>query len=218
MFFWRKNNAKEKFQTLLSLPEALVNASCFVLEVRPGDFGRALSACKDLAAGQAKCPILHFGAGKAVQIGPSQCVDDASDARPVDGAGAHGTGFCAGVEGSGEKIFCREHRACGRTGEQLGVLRRVACRGYSLISGFDDHFALVTDNQGTEGVLTIGAGLASKLDGAAKMGFISWSKELDVSHIIEIVARLSVGDWVGSFLLSCGRLVGQAGRCRLHVV
>jgi len=67
-------------------------------------------------------------------------------------------------------------------------------------------------------VLTIGAGLASKLDGAAKMGFISWSKELDVSHIIEIVARLSVGDWVGSFLLSCGRLVGQAGRCRLHVV
>src|ERR1700729_3300060 len=77
----------------LFVPDAFVQRFGLVLEQRPEDLGRALSALEHLAAGQVERGILRVVAGDGAQAMLAQAVDQPANSRPVDRAGAHCTGF-----------------------------------------------------------------------------------------------------------------------------
>ena len=82
--------------------------------------GGSLAAGEDFAAGYVEG--WGVAADEAVQAFCREGVDDAADSGPIDGSGAHGAGFGAGVEGAFGKLCGAELPADLGAGKTLGVL------------------------------------------------------------------------------------------------
>jgi len=145
-----------------------VDEAGFFFEVGTGDCGGALASGEDFAAGEVEGRIFEVAAGEVEEAGFGEGEDDAADACPIDGAGAHGAGFGAGVEGAEGEFGRGEALACLGAGEEFGVLGWVAGWRDGVVAGGDDDLAVFVDDEGAEGVCAMGARGAGEFDGLAE--------------------------------------------------
>ena len=139
----------------------------FFFEMRAGDDGGALAASEDFSAGQVEGGVFFVAAGEVVEAVFGEGVDDAADAGPVDGSGAHGAGFGAGVEGAFGEDFVAEELGGFGAGEALCVLGWLAFGADGVVAGGDDDLAVFVDDEGAERMSAVSAGCAGELDGLA---------------------------------------------------
>ena len=128
----------------------------------------AFDDCGSLAAGEdfATGNIEGWGvaAGEAVQAFCREGVDDAADSGPIDGSGAHGAGFGAGVERAFGELFGAELPPDLGAGETLGVLRRIALRWDGVVARGDEDLAVFVDDERAEGMRAVVSCCARQLD------------------------------------------------------
>ena len=151
-------------------PEALVDFGCFFFDQGAGDLDGSLAAGEDFSAGQVQSRVFGIAAGLLEQAFFRQSVDYAAYADPVDGSGAHGAGFGAGVEGAfGQDFFAEELGGLG-AGQALGVLGRFAFGTDGVVAGGDEDLAVFVDNDAAERVGSVPPCFASQVDGLAEEG------------------------------------------------
>ena len=132
------------------------------------DDGGSLAAGEDFAAGYVEGRIFLMAAGEAVQAFCREGVDDAADSGPVDGSGAHGAGFGAGVERAFGELRWDELPPDLGAGETLGVLGGIALGWDGVVAGCDEDLAVFIDDERAEGVCAVGSGCGGEVDGLAK--------------------------------------------------
>jgi hypothetical protein len=148
----------------LGCPKAFVHFARLVFEEWPGDDDRLLPAGKDFAAGQIKGGILLVAAGVAQEGGFRQREDNAAHADAIDGAGTHGAGFGAGVEGAAGEFGLAQQLGSLGAGHHFRVLRGVAGWAHCIVAcGHDSLAALVYDERAKR-VAAIVASLARQID------------------------------------------------------
>jgi len=81
-----------------------------------------------------------------------------ADACPVDGADAHGAGFCAGVEGAIGELRRGEVTADQGAGEAFGMLGGIAFGWDCVVAGGDEDLAVLVGDEGAEGMGAVFAG------------------------------------------------------------
>ena len=91
-----------------------------------------------------------------------ESVDDAADAGPVDGAGAHGAGLGAGVEGAFGEDFVAEELGGLGAGEAFGVLGGFAFGADGVVARGDEDLAVFVDDEAAEGMGAVGAGSSGR--------------------------------------------------------
>jgi len=139
-------------------PEALVDLGGFFFYEGAEDCGGGLAAGEDFSAGQAEGGVFFVAAGQGVEAFFREGVDDSADARPVDGSGAHGAGFGAGVEGAGGELCRGELASDEGAGEAFGVLGGVAFGSDCVVAGGDEDLSVFIDDEGAEGMGAVGSG------------------------------------------------------------
>jgi len=148
-------------------PEFLVDLRGFFFDQGADDLDWSLASGEDFAAGQVEGGNFRAAAGDVNQAFSGEGVDDAADAGPVDGSGAHGAGFGAGVEGAFGEDFVAEELGGFGAGEALCVLGWLAFGADGVVAGGDDDLAVFVDDEGAERMSAVSAGCAGELDGLA---------------------------------------------------
>lgn len=148
------------------------------------DFDAALAVREDLAAGQVE--VIWRRTDDLVKIEFAEGVDHAPDAAPIDGAGAHGAGFGAGVKCAARqfrgRITLRRHPhqvGLGVAGAVMAGQHRVFRGQENLVIGVHQHSA--------EGMIAVFAGLPGHGDGGFEMGEV---------RIIHIATSIFVASWI----------------------
>jgi len=136
------------------------------------DLSGALAAGEDFAAGQVEGGVFLVAACETVQTFFREGVDDAADAGPVDGSGAHGARVGAGVEGASGELRRCELAADEGASEAFGVLGGVALGRNGVVAGGDENLAILVDDQGAEGMGAVSAGGSGELDCLPEKGEI----------------------------------------------
>ena len=124
-----------------------------------------MASGEDFTAGEIEGWIFFVAAGEAVETLFGERVDYAADSGPVDGSGAHGARLGAGVEGAFREDFFAEELAGLGAGKALGVLGGVAAGADGVVARSDDDLAVFVDDEGAEGMGSVGAGCAGEFDG-----------------------------------------------------
>ena len=116
-------------------PEIVMNKGCFFFDEWAFDDGGSLAAGEDFSAGDVEG--WGVAAGEAVQAFCREGVYDAADAGPIDGSGAHGAWFGAGVKRAFGELRWGELSADLGAGETLGVLGGIALGWDGVVAGGD---------------------------------------------------------------------------------
>ena len=149
-----------------------MDLGCFFFDEWTFDDSGSLAASKDFAAGYVEGRILFVAAGEAVETFFRQGVDDAADSGPVDGSGAHGAGFGAGVEGGGGELGRGELAADEGAGEAFGVLGGIAFGWDGVVAGGDEDLAGSVDDERAEGMRAVSSCRTSQFDCLVQEGQI----------------------------------------------
>ena len=139
-----------------------MDLSGFLFDEWAFDDGGSLAAGEDFAAGYVEG--WGVAADEAVQAFCREGVDDAADSGPIDGSGAHGAGFGAGVEGAFGKLCGAELPADLGAGKTLGVLGWVALGWDGVVARGDEDLAVFVDDERAEGMRAVRSCRTSQFD------------------------------------------------------
>ena len=97
-------------------------------------------------------------------------IDDPSDLAPIEGSGAHETGFYGDVDGGVGKVFAAKEVEGGSEGDDLCVGGAIVEPFCLVVSAGDDLVA--EDDDGADGDLLFGIGFAGFFEGLLHVVFV----------------------------------------------
>ena len=159
-------------------PEIAVQGRDLVLQCghRAQHLGRALAAGKHRAAGQGQGGVLGVAARQGEQGGFFGAIQNAADARPVDGASAHGAGG--------------DQRALGQIGAGVVGRRRARQRALGVVHGVDvallgqHRLAIVRNEQRAKRVVApVPGALGHSVGAAQQRGCLGFAQRRRVIHL-----------------------------------